>query len=239
MSISHTVNTAERKLRLVLSFVNSVPVSLSCLTLCNPTDCSPPVSLLCVHGIFQARILEWVAIFSSRGSSRPRDQTQVSSTANRGPWTGLKYLLPIHHETKRFCQHINNLYQKQPGASSRIFFFFFLQWNVLVEARSTVIHIVTQIFYLLSRITVRIWQCCYKDGIPKIQGLNRKIFLTHITIWKMGRQSRRVRQLCSTWLSRAPVWQVFNIYTVSTSESKARGAVVAILQLAVSRKGEI
>ena len=124
MSISHTVNTAERKLRLVLSFVNSVPVSLSCLTLCNPTDCSPPVSLLCVHGIFQARILEWVAIFSSRGSSRPRDQTQVSSTANRGPWTGLKYLLPIHHETKRFCQHINNLYQKQPVASSRIFFFF-------------------------------------------------------------------------------------------------------------------
>ena len=45
----------------------------SCLTLCNPMDCSPPGSS--VHGIFQARILEWGAIFSSRGSSRPRDRT--------------------------------------------------------------------------------------------------------------------------------------------------------------------
>ena len=51
-------------------------VSQSCLTLYNPIDCSPPGSS--VHGIFQARILQWVAIFSSRGSSRPRDQTCVS-----------------------------------------------------------------------------------------------------------------------------------------------------------------
>ena len=39
-------------------------------------DCSPPGSS--VHGISQARILEWVAIFSSRGSSRLRDQTRIS-----------------------------------------------------------------------------------------------------------------------------------------------------------------
>ena len=39
----------------------------SCLTLCDPTDCSPPGSS--VHGILQARILEWVAISFSRGSS--------------------------------------------------------------------------------------------------------------------------------------------------------------------------
>ena len=45
-------------------------------TLCNPMDCSPPGSS--VHGILQARILEWVAISFSRGSSQPRDQTQVS-----------------------------------------------------------------------------------------------------------------------------------------------------------------
>ena len=42
----------------------------------DPMDCSPPGSS--VHGIFQARILEWVAISFSRGSSRPRDQTWVS-----------------------------------------------------------------------------------------------------------------------------------------------------------------
>ena len=46
-----------------------------------PVDCSPPSSS--VHGILQARILEWVAISFSRGSSRPRDQTQVSHIAGR------------------------------------------------------------------------------------------------------------------------------------------------------------
>ena len=43
---------------------------------CDPMDGSPPSSSL--HGIFQARILEWVAIPYSRGSSRPRAQTQIS-----------------------------------------------------------------------------------------------------------------------------------------------------------------
>ena len=43
----------------------------SCLTLCKPVDRSPPGST--VHAILQARILEWVAMPSSRGSSQPRD----------------------------------------------------------------------------------------------------------------------------------------------------------------------
>ena len=47
-------------------------VTQSCLTLCNLMNCSPPGSS--VHGILQARILEWVAISFSRGSSQPRDQ---------------------------------------------------------------------------------------------------------------------------------------------------------------------
>ena len=47
-----------------------------CLTLCDPMDCSPPDSS--VYGILQARILEWVAISYSRGSSWPRDWTGVS-----------------------------------------------------------------------------------------------------------------------------------------------------------------
>ena len=50
-----------------------------CLTLCYPIDCNLPGSS--VHGIFQIRILEWVAIPFSRGSSRPKDQTWVSCTA--------------------------------------------------------------------------------------------------------------------------------------------------------------
>ena len=47
-----------------------------CLTLCDPLDCSPPGSS--VHGILQARIPEWVAMPSSRGSSQPRNQTHFS-----------------------------------------------------------------------------------------------------------------------------------------------------------------
>ena len=51
----------------------------SCLTLCDPLDCSPPSSN--VHGIFQTRTLEWIAVSSSRASSRPRDQSCISCIA--------------------------------------------------------------------------------------------------------------------------------------------------------------
>ena len=78
----------------VLIFVNDIQQSVlciqkdsesevaqSCPTLCDPMDCNLPCSS--IHGIFQARVLEWVAISSSRGSSRPRDQTQVSHIIGR------------------------------------------------------------------------------------------------------------------------------------------------------------
>ena len=48
-------------------------VTQSCPTLCNPMDCRPLGSS--VHGILQARILEWAAVPFSRGSSAPRDPT--------------------------------------------------------------------------------------------------------------------------------------------------------------------
>ena len=62
-----------------LHFINS---AFACLatsavsTLCDRMDCSPPGSS--VHGMLQARVLEWVAMSFSRGSSQPRDQTCVS-----------------------------------------------------------------------------------------------------------------------------------------------------------------
>ena len=49
----------------------TVLVAWSCPTLCDPMDCSPPG--FSVHGILQARILEWIAIPFSRGTSQPRD----------------------------------------------------------------------------------------------------------------------------------------------------------------------
>ena len=56
-------------------------VAQSCPTLSDPMDCSLPGSS--IHGIFQARVLEWGAIAFSRGSSQPRDRTWVSCTAGR------------------------------------------------------------------------------------------------------------------------------------------------------------
>ena len=56
-------------------------VAQSFFTLCDLMDCSPPTSFF--HESFQARILEWVAFTFSRGSSQPRDRTQVSQIAGR------------------------------------------------------------------------------------------------------------------------------------------------------------
>ena len=56
-------------------------VAQSFSTLCDPIDCS--LSRFSVHGIFQARILEWIAISFSRGSCQPRDRTRVSHIVSR------------------------------------------------------------------------------------------------------------------------------------------------------------
>ena len=56
-------------------------VAQSCPTLCDPTDCN--LSGSSVHGIFQAIVLEWIAVSFSSKSSRPRDWTQVSHIVDR------------------------------------------------------------------------------------------------------------------------------------------------------------
>ena len=61
-----------------LSFKAKVKAAQSCPTLCDPMDYT-------VHGILQARILEWVAVPFSRVSSQPRDPTQVSCSAETSP----------------------------------------------------------------------------------------------------------------------------------------------------------
>ena len=73
--------TKEKSNTCNLLFINTmkVEVSQSCLTLCNPMDCSPPG--YSVRGILQSRILEWVTVSFSRGSSQPRDWSQVCRTA--------------------------------------------------------------------------------------------------------------------------------------------------------------
>ena len=90
-------------------------------------DCSPPGSS--VHEIFQARILEWVAISFSRASSRPRDRTHVSCTAadslltelQRKPHSPVRFYLPIYLSVQfssvaqscpTLCDHMN---RSMPG----------------------------------------------------------------------------------------------------------------------------
>ena len=85
---------------------NYVLVAKSCLTLCNCMGCRPPGSS--VHGISQARILEWVAMSFSRGSSLPRGQTQVSCTAGR-IFTGWARREGIYIKINK-CNFNNNFY---------------------------------------------------------------------------------------------------------------------------------
>jgi len=74
--------------------------SRSVVSDCDPMDCSPPGSS--IHGILQARILEWVAISFSRGSSQSRDWTQVSHTAGRrfNLWATREAQLELQHIEK-------------------------------------------------------------------------------------------------------------------------------------------
>ena len=89
-------------------YISRVLVAQSCPTLCDPLGHRLPGSS--VHGILQARILEWVAIPFSRGSSQPRDQTWVFCTAGRFVtiWvTKEDYLVP-----NPGCTHWNWVLQK-------------------------------------------------------------------------------------------------------------------------------
>ena len=70
-----------RHIRSILDSKKESEVAQSCPTLCDPMECWLPGTP--VHGIFQARILEWVAISFSRGSSRPRDRTRVFCILSR------------------------------------------------------------------------------------------------------------------------------------------------------------
>ena len=76
-----TAEPAEKSYIYIWSEVKWSEVPQSCPTLCDPMDCSLPGSS--IHGILQARVLEWVAVCFSRRSSQPRDQTRVSRIAGR------------------------------------------------------------------------------------------------------------------------------------------------------------
>ena len=84
-------------------------VTKLCPTFWDPMECSPTGSS--VYGISQARILEWVAIFFSRGSSQPRDQTHISYTGKRilqhwATWEALLYILHLQIDCSGIMYYI-------------------------------------------------------------------------------------------------------------------------------------
>ena len=79
-SITETLPPAAQNVT-AFGVLKVLKVTQSCPTLCDPMDCSLPGSS--VHGILQARILEWVASPFSRRSLQPRDRTQFSCIAGR------------------------------------------------------------------------------------------------------------------------------------------------------------
>ena len=82
-------------------------IAQSCLTLCNPMDCSLTSSS--VHGIFQARILEWVAIYFSKRSSQTRDWTRVSCIVDR--WFTIWATREVLLYTKRWWLRCSQSFQ--------------------------------------------------------------------------------------------------------------------------------
>ena len=101
-------------------------VTQPCLTHCDPMDCSPPGSY--VRGTLQARILEWVAILSSRGSSPPRVWTWVYCIAGFFTiWTTREALLPLYCAV--FLSTIaKGQWNPQKDVFLLSFFFFFIGW---------------------------------------------------------------------------------------------------------------
>ena len=75
------VMTAQGNLSIRIKVTQKKESESEVMSDCDPMDCSPPGSS--IHGILQARTLEWVAISFSRGSSQPRDRTQVSRVIGR------------------------------------------------------------------------------------------------------------------------------------------------------------
>ena len=102
----------------------------SCPTLCDPMECNPPGSS--VHGILQARIMDWIAMPSFRGSSPPRDQTQVSMSP---ALAGRFFTISMTWETPQKLEIHLKLIPKSSNTPIKILILtrpFFL-WNLKID----------------------------------------------------------------------------------------------------------
>ena len=114
---------------------------------CNPMDCSLPGSS--VHGILQARILEWVAIFFSEGSSRPTDQTHISciSCVTVRFFTTAPLGKPFSWVLKDGCE-----FTRQPSSNDRVC----MQTECMPERMQTAKH-GKEVVGLFVKLECRLW----------------------------------------------------------------------------------
>ena len=111
-----------------------VCICVSCLTVCNPTNCTPPGSS--IRGILQARILEWIASPFSRGSSQLRDRNWVSRTAGRFFTVWVTREAPkqqqqlIKHYCTSWVQRWTHITLKQPYEEAPLFRFSGKRWGM-------------------------------------------------------------------------------------------------------------
>ena len=102
-------------------------VTQLCLTLCNPMDYT-------VHGILQARILEWVAFPFSRGSFQARDQIQVSCTAGRF------FTSPnLHYPSHQMSHYLYNIFNSLKQSCSFMLFVFPIECKMFISAENVLI----------------------------------------------------------------------------------------------------
>jgi len=134
-------------------------VAQSCLTLCDPVDCSLPGSS--IHGILQARILEWVAISFSRGSSWPRKWTWVShivarcftlwATREAHTWLWKYKMQSFWKQVWWILRKLNIFLPCGPAISFHIIYL--KELNVYVHTKTC-----TQMFIVILYITAKTWR---------------------------------------------------------------------------------
>ena len=137
-------------------------------TLCNPMDCSLPGSSF--HGIFQAIVLEWDAISFSRGSSWPRDRTQVSHIVDRCFTIWATREVPTHNSGvslktwKIPCRHFHfpgahlEVLKKITNSFPRWFHDFVLLPTSMRVSAASHFHQWWEVFDLLNFIYSNVWE---------------------------------------------------------------------------------
>ena len=133
---------------------------LACPTLCDTMDCSPPGSS--VHGILQARILEWVAIPFSRGYSRPwRDQTQVCCIAGRFFTVWATYFIYIYIYIYIYSIHLTSV-QVSRGL-------FLRKWHPINDEKKTIMRKIWGTNTPGTKGKVEMW-----EDVCRVQGTERR-----------------------------------------------------------------